>query len=348
MAKFGAQRLLLALTLSVSAISGAAGQKTLRPQVMITQEVALVQVPVIVLDESGRIATGLTRDDFRVTEDGVGQRLLQCEKERQAVSFALVADVSESMTGKIPFVRDATVSMIEPLVPQDKYPDEYSIFTVENHANQILSFTKDRPDLERRLPHLLMPTKGGTALYDGVYDAVLAANREAEHDRRAVIVISDGGDNHSRHNLRNTKRLLEEAEVPIFSIMAGPELDLPNISEKPPTMAGKFTIPVSLPTGNYIGDAERRGPANLKSLAEVSGGGVFTAHGAESLNRITRTISDAVRNQYVLTYQPQDTEDIKRKNNWHAIHLELLPKIKFSKYTVYYKSGYYRKINGSD
>src|SRR3954470_13043249 len=276
MAKYAAKVFLLALTLSICVSGGTAGQKQARPQVMITQEVALVQVPVIVLDDNGKIATGLTKADFRVTEDTVEQRLLQAEKERQPVSFALVADVSESMTGKIPFVRDATVSMIEPLVPQDKFPDEYSIFAVENHASQLISFTKDRPDLERRLPSLLRPTKGGTALYDGVYDAVLSANREAEHDRRAVIVISDGGDNHSRHNLRNTKRLLEEAEVPIFSIMAGPELNLPNISEKPPTMAGKFTIPVSLPTGNYIGDAERRGPANLKSLAEVSGGGVFT------------------------------------------------------------------------
>ncbi len=347
MAKYGALIFHLALAVSAFSTGRAAPQKTARSPVMISQEVTLVQVPVIVLDENGKIAAGLSKKDFRVSEDGIEQRLLQCEKERQPVSFALVADISESMTGKIPFVRDAAVSMVEPLSPQDKYPDEYSVFAVENHSRQLLHFTKDRPDLERRLPHLLMPTKGGTALYDGVYDAVLAANREAEHERRAVIVISDGGDNHSRHNLRSIKQLVKEAEVPVFSIMAGPELELPRAASKPPKIMGRnpLPVPVLFPSGNYIGEAERRGPSNLKALAEASGGGVFTAHGPESLSRIARTIGEAVRNQYVITYTPQNTDDVKRKNNWHAIHLELAPKEKFARYTVYYKSGYYRKTS---
>jgi Ca-activated chloride channel family protein len=205
---------------------------------------------------------------------------------------------------------------------------------------------------------LLVPTNGSTALFDGIYWGVNAANREAENKRRAVIIISDGGDNHSRYNLRETKRFLEEADVPVFAVMAGPSFELPEIftrrENKPNPFPGSQkkntpldNLPFQLPRKEYIGPAERRGPHNLKELTEVTGGGVFTAHNLEDLPRIVRTIGQAVRYRYVLTYRPISKANggvvTNGESKWHKLHIALRPKDKFSGYGIpYYKRGYSR------
>jgi Ca-activated chloride channel family protein len=185
----------------------------------IVANVELVQIPVIVFDDKGAVAANLKKDDFRVLEDGVEQQLVYCERERESVSFVILADQSESMTKKIPFVQEAALSLVDPGLPKDPFRDEYSVFGIESRAKRLVPFTRDQHDLERRLPLLLTPTKGRTALFDGIYLGVASAQSEAENKRRAVIIISDGGDNNSRYNLRETQRLLEEADMPVFAVM---------------------------------------------------------------------------------------------------------------------------------
>lgn len=310
----------------------------------IVQDVDMVQIPVIVFDEKGAVATNLGKDDFRVVEDGVAQRVLYCDRERQPVSFVILDDVSQSMTKKIPFVREATLSVLDSSATQDRYPDEFSLFGIETRVTRLVPFTGDQQDLERRVPLLLMPTKGSTALFDGIYAGVSAAENDAKNKGRAVIIISDGGDNHSRYNLRETRRLLEEAGVPVFAVMAGSLIDLASIV---PVLEGKnqnhgLAFPAPSRDTDVIGPAERAGPHNLKTLTEVTGGGVFTANRLEDLPRIIRTIGLAVRYRYVLSYQPEGAVQIKRDDNWHKIHVELSPKENFAGYSVpYYKRGYF-------
>jgi len=332
------------------------------PEVRVVANVELVQIPVIVFDDKGGVATNLKKDDFRVLEDGVEQRLVYCERERESVSFVILADQSASMTKKIPFVQEAALSLVDPDLPKDPYRDEYSVFGIESRAKRLVPFTRDQHDLERRLPLLLTPTKGKTALFDGIYWGVTTAQGEAENKRRAVVIISDGGDNHSRYNLRETQRFLEEADVPVFAVMAGPSFDLQNIfslsENKPKPTRGpggnsKSPFPGSSLIGSgddYIGPDERRGPHNLKALTEVTGGGVFTAHKLEDLARVVRTIGLAVRYRYILTYKPTGKAGKGKasavpagENNWHKIHVELRPKEKFAGYGIpYYKRGYNR------
>lgn len=329
-----------------------------RPNVRIVADVELVQIPVTVFDDKGAVATNLGKDDFRLLEDGIEQQIMYCEKERETVSFVVLADLSSSMTKKIPFVQEAALSILDPVQPQTQYRDEFSVFGVGTRVTRLVPFTRDQQDLERRLPLLLTPTNGSTALFDGIYWGVSAANREAQNKRRAVIIISDGGDNHSRYNLRETKRFLEEADVPVFAVMAGPAFDLPEIftrrenkrnpfpgSQKKETPFDNF--PFQVPQKEYIGPAERRGPHNLKDLTEVTGGGVFTAHKLDDLARIVRTIGQAVRYRYVLTYKPSVQANSGAVTNgeskWHKILIELRPKDKFSGYGLpYYKRGYSR------
>jgi len=329
-------------------------------QARIVANVELVQVPVIIFDDKGAVATGLKKSDFRLFDDGVEQNILYFERERVPVSFVILADLSSSMTRKIPFVQEAALSILDPLQEAQQYADEYSVFGIGNRSRQLLPFTRDQQDLERRLPLLLTATNESTALFDGIWLGVSKARQEAENQHRAMIIITDGGDNHSRYNLAETTKLLEEADVPAFAVMAGPSFELPAIflpqeKRRNRSSTGKGSnpqspnFPLSVRADDYIGPAERRGPHNMKVLTEATGGGVFTARDEEDLPRIVRTIGLAVRYRYVLTYKPirvavsrDKRQDVAGDHSSHKIHLELYPKEEFRGYSApYYKRAYH-------
>lgn len=331
----------------------------------ILTDVALVQIPIIVFDEKGAVATDLTKSDFRVVEDGVEQRILYCDKEREPVSFVILADLSSSMTKKIPFVQEATLSVLDPVGSQDEYQDEFSVFGIGRRVKRLTPFIHDQRELQHRIPALVTATNESTALFDGIYVGAATAEHEAENARRAMIIISDGGDNHSRYNLRETKGLLEEEDMPVFAVMAGSSFELPNIfapkEKKPSPFPGTekgIKPPVlpnlPIPERDHIGPAERRGPHNLKALTEVTGGGVFTAHNLEDLPRIVRTISNAVRYRYLLSYKPPGGEwgaktslSGRERESYtrHKIHIELIPKEKFKGYPTPYYKGWYSRMD---
>jgi len=330
-----------------------------RSNTEIVAHVELVQISVVVFNNQGVVAANLGKNDFRIVDDGVEQKILHCDRERLPVSFVILADVSSSMAKKIPFVVESALSLVEPPEDEEKPIDEYSILEIETRAKMLFPFTRDEKDLEQRLPLLLQPTNGSTALFDGIYFGVGTARTHATNDHRAMIIISDGGDNHSRYNLNETKRMLEEADMPVFAVMAGPSLDLPPFLLPPERKSKRSPIPgpdlgSGVPTGrpaaDYIGPAELHGPRNLKTLTEASGGGVFTAQELDDLPRIVRTIGDAVRFRYVLSYKPlrdpRVTEAREKPNepNKHKIRLELQPKGKFKGYYVPYYKRVYRSI----
>ena len=176
--------------------------------------------------------------------------------------------------------------------------------------------------------------------------------RQAKFERKALLIISDGGDNHSRYNLRETRRLLEEADVPVFAVMAGPSFELPEIflpqqkKQTPFPSDGPKSpfpnLPIANPAQDYIGPAERRGPHNMKVIAEVSGGGVFTARDEDDLPRIVRTIGLALRSRYILTYKPNHSAGDSEQ---HRVVVQLSPKEKFQGYSLPYYKRTYHTIN---
>lgn len=328
----------------------------------IVSDSELVRVPVIVFDDKGAVATNLKKTDFRLFEDGVEQPIRSLDRERVPVSFVIVADLSSSMTEKIPFVRDAALSLIDSPQQKTRVRDEYSILGVGKRSRLLVPFTSDQDDLEKRLPLLLTDLGESTALFDGMWLGVSTAESDSMNEHRAMIVITDGGDNHSRYNLHETKRLLEESDVPVFAVMAGPAFELPHFFSFPQAKPDGFPGPrgtnggvpdASNPGSSYrIGPAERRGPHNMKVLAEASGGAVFTARREEDLPRIVQTIGLALRYRYILTYAPvhdyaaQARRGIAGNTTLHKIFLELQPKDKFAKYsTPYYKQTYRSQVN---
>jgi Ca-activated chloride channel homolog len=325
-----------------------------RAPVIITTKVEVVEVPVIIFDDKGAVATGLKKSDFRLFDDGVPQKILNFDRERVPVSFVVVADLSSSMTGKIPFVQEAALSLIDPEDEDGGY-DEYSVLGIGKRSEKLVPFTTDQADLEYRLPLLLTPTKESTSLFDGLWLGVATARHEAVNKHRAMIVLTDGGDNHSRYSLGETKRLLEEADLPVFAVMAGPSYPLEEFFERREKKRAPFPMGIPDPSGavrtdrgDYIGPAERRGPYNMKTLADASGGGVFTARDDSDLPRIVRTIGLAVRYRYILSYQPERSEAAKEsrdrnsaEHSTHKIRLELYPKEKFAHFSLpYYKRTY--------
>jgi Ca-activated chloride channel family protein len=321
-----------------------------RAQTQIVANVELVQIPVTIFDDKGSVATGLKKSDFRVFDDGIEQRILYFERERVPVSFVVLADLSSSMTRKIPFVQEAALSLLDSLEEQEQYHDEYSILTIGKRSKLLIPFTSDERDLERRLPLLLTATNESTSLFDGIWLGVNTAHHDAANKSRAIIIITDGGDNHSRYNLRETREILEEADVPIFAVMAGPSFELPEIflprqkkRNRLPSGGSQTQFP-NLPVAgqDYIGPAERRGPHNMKVLTEVTGGGVFTARDEEDLPRIVRTIGLAVRYRYVLSYKPAHAASDSRQRK---IVVELYPKDKFRGYSLPYYKRTYRSID---
>lgn len=340
----------LACSLSVGVQDGFIVRAQSRAQARIVANVELVQVPVTIFDDKGAVATDLKKSDFRLFDDGMEQKILYFERERVPVSFVILADVSSSMSRKIPFVQEAALSLLDSLQEQDQYRDEYSVLSIGKRSRLLMPFTSDERDLERRLPLLLTATNESTSLFDGIWLGVDTVHQDAANQNRAMIIITDGGDNHSRYNLRETKELLEEADVPVFAVMAGPSFELPEIfvpqekkKRSPFPSAGSKTplpnVPISVPGQDYIGPAERRGPRNMKVLTEVTGGGVFTARDEEDLPRIVRTIGLAVRYRYVITYRPVHESSGSRR---HKVVVQLYPKEKFRGYSLpYYKRTYY-------
>ena len=348
----------LGLGVVTAGILAPAAPAQVKSNTEIVANVELVQISVVVFNNQGVVASNLGKQDFRIVDDGVEQKILYCERERVPVSFVILADVSSSMAKKIPFVVESALSLVTPPDDEETPIDEYSVLGIETRARMVSPFTRDEKDLEQRLPLLLQPTNGSTALFDGIYFGVAAAQRQAANEHRAMIIISDGGDNHSRYNLNETKHMLEEVDVPVFAVMAGPSLDLPAFllppERKPkrsPFPARGSSEPSGRPAADYIGPAELHGPRNLTTLTEASGGGVFTAQELDDLPRIVRTIGDAVRFRYVLSYKPvreprpaEAREKTPGDPNKHKIHLELQPKEKFKGYYVPYYKRVYRSL----
>ena len=341
--------LFLAFSMSAWVQWGPVARAQVRTDTPIVANVELVQIPVTIFDDKGAVAADLKKSDFRLFDDGIEQRILYFERERIPVSFVILADLSSSMTRKIPFVQEAALSLLDSLEEQDRYHDEYSVLSIAKRSKLLMPFSGDEEDLERRLPLLLTATNESTALFDGIWLGVNTAHQDAANQHRAIIIITDGGDNHSRYNLRETRELLEEADIPVFAVMAGPSFELPGVFLPQPKKRSRF--PSGAPTTHfpdlrvpiggqdYIGPAERNGPHNMKKLTEVTGGGVFTARNEEDLPRIVRTIGLAVRYRYVLTYKPvHDTSDSRQ----HKVVVQLYPKEKFRGYSLpYYKRSYH-------
>lgn len=273
---------------------------------LIRSKVDLVLVPVTITDAMNRPVTGLERDNFQVFENKQPQEIRNFSTEDTPVSIGIIMDNSGSMVNKIDRAREAIRQFCEASNPQD----EFFMITFSNEPRLASDFT-DRPEeIENAL--LGTPPHGETSLLDAIYMGIHKM-KDARYPRRALLILSDGGDNHSRYSEREVKSAVREADVMIYSV-------------------GTFD--------RYATTREELlGPELLQSVSEVTGGQSYTLTNLAELPQVTRSIGTRLRHQYMLAYRPPARA---RDGKWHKIKIKLrLPKKWTAFLRVNARTGYY-------
>ena len=271
----------------------------------IIKDVDVVLVPVTVTDPMNRLVTGLERDNFEVFEGSDRQQIRHFSSEDAPISLGVIFDISGSMSDKIQKSRDAVVEFFKTANPQD----EFFMITFSEKPELLEDFTENVEDIQAKLVYT-MP-KGRTALLDAIY---LGMNKmhSAKHAKKALLIISDGGDNHSRYTERDIKNLVREADVQIYAI-------------------GIYGT--SFPTAE-----ERLGPQLLDEVTDVTGGRAFRIDDPNELADVASKIGIELRNQYVIAYRPSNAA---RDGKWRKIKVKLMPPKGLPPLHVYAKTGYY-------
>jgi len=272
----------------------------------IRKNVDLVLVPVTITDPLNRLVVGLAKDNFQVFEGKKAQEIKNFSSEDTPVSLGIILDVSGSMKEKMDRAREAVMRFCNDANPQD----EFFMVTFSDAPRMVADFTSRPEDIQSNLAFPLV--KGRTALLDAIYMGI-SKMREARYSRKALLIISDGGDNHSRYTEPEVKSLIKEADVTIYAV---------------------GTYDRYVPT-----EEEALGPFLLADIAEATGGQAFTLDNPNDMPAVAGRIGLEIRRQYVLAYRPEESE---RDGKWHKIRIKLrIPSNKLGFLHVHAKAGYY-------
>jgi Ca-activated chloride channel family protein len=272
---------------------------------LVKSKVDLVLVPVTVTDPMNRLVTGLDRENFQVFEGKEAQEVRHFSSEDAPISLGVIFDMSGSMSSKIERAREAVGEFFKTANPQD----EFFLVTFSDKPEEVSDFTQSVEDLQGKL--VFTVPKGRTALLDAIYLGV-SKMRQAKYPKKALLIISDGGDNHSRYTEGEIKSLVKEADVMIYSI--------------------------GIYDHYFQTEEERLGPALLSDVSELSGGRSFTIDNPNDLADVATKIGIELRNQYVLGYRPKNPG---HDGKWHKIKVKLLPPKGLPPLHVYARTGYY-------
>lgn len=291
--------------IGVQADSDVLEPTTQRP---IRVEVPLVLVQVSVVDPYNRFVTGLDKEHFRVLEDKQSQDIQHFSNEDVPLSAGIIFDASGSMSDKLDKARMAVMQFFRSSNPED----EFFLISFNDRPTQLMDFTSDGGTLQSKLN--FAEAKGRTSLLDAIYLG-LHEMRKAKHSRKVLLVISDGGDNHSRYSESEIKRAVRESDVQIYAV--GIFEPYSSRSRTPEELAG---------------------PGLLTEIAEMTGGRQFPVENPNDLPDIARKIGRELRNLYVLGYTPtNDTRDGK----WRKIQVQLKPPRGLPPLQLFNKAGYY-------
>jgi Ca-activated chloride channel family protein len=268
-------------------------------------DVDLVLIPVTITDPMNRLVTGLDRENFAVYEGKEAQEIKHFSSEDAPISLGVIFDMSGSMSSKIERAREAVVEFFKTANPQD----EFFMITFADKPEELADFTNSVEDIQGKLVYTL--PKGRTALLDAIYLGI-SKMRQAKYQRKSLLIISDGGDNHSRYTEGEIKSLVKEADVMIYAI--------------------------GIYDHYFATDEERMGPALLSEITELTGGRAFTIDNPNDLADVATKIGIELRNQYVLGYRPKNPS---RDGKWRKIKVKLFPPKGLPPLRVYAKTGYY-------
>ena len=272
-------------------------------QANIRVETSLVLVPVTVNDPLNRPVTGLEKENFRVFDDGAEQPISQFAMEDEPVAVGLVFDTSGSMGNKLSRSRLAAREFFRISNPED----EFFLVEFDDSPRLEVPLTHNTGDIENQLT--FSRSHGSTALLDAIYLA-LHEMKQSRKNKKALLIISDGGDNHSRYTTNEVNEVVRESDVLIYAI-------------------GVF--------GGGSTPEEVYGPALLARIAEQTGGRMFEADPVE-LPDLAQKIGVDLRNRYVLGYAAPDHP---RDGRYHRVVVRVVPPRGLPALHAHWRLGYY-------
>ena len=225
-------------------------------------DIDLVLINVSVTDADNKSVMDLRKENFQLFEDRVEQDIRYFSAETTPVSLGIIFDASHSMEGKIDLARKAAVTFLENGTPED----EYFLVEFNNKARIAQDFTTDIARLRNHL--IYVPPQGSTAMYDALYLGLNKVKKDGQNTRKALLLITDGEDNHSRYTRGNIREFVKESDVQIYSI------DL--------------------------------GRALIGELSDMTGGHSYRTS-MSALEKVCERIASELKNQYVLGYVPSNT-----------------------------------------
>jgi Ca-activated chloride channel family protein len=256
-----------------------------------------------------RLVTGLEKDNFQIYDEKTLQTIQSFSTEDTPVSIGVIFDMSGSMSDKILRARDSILTFLKTSNPKD----EYFVIGFNDRPQLIEDFTSSTEKVEERLANV----KAGhrTALLDAIYFG-LDKMRQAKYARKALLVVSDGGDNRSRYTEGEVRALVRESGVQIYAIgIFDPDA---------PTME------------------ERMGPILLNDIAKSTGGRMFKVDDVSEMGDVATKISQELRNEYVLGYAPTNQ---KHDGKWRKVKVRLVPPAGLPPLTVHARNGYYAPMH---
>jgi Ca-activated chloride channel family protein len=264
-------------------------------------DTSLVLVPLTVTDRIGRPVLGLEKENFRVFDNKVEQTILNLAMEDDPIAVGFIFDVSGSIGTSMGQYRIAAREFFK--TADEK--DEFFLVEFQSSPRLAVPLTQNAGDIDYQI--MMTKSKGQTALFDAVY---LAANeiRKSKLLKKALILISDGGENNSRYRLSEIESALRETDALLYAI--GP------------------------PPDSMRGDDNGR---LLKHLAELTGGRLIMIGGSNLADLAQKVIID-LRNRYVISYSPHEKS---KDGKYHAIQVQLLPPKGLGKLTAHWRTGYY-------
>jgi len=291
--------------------SRAAGQTPASPEEQsprFSAETTLVLVPVIVSDPLNRFVLGLQKQDFHLLEDGAEQTISHLSGEDTPLSIGLVFDTSGSMGDKLRTSRQAALRFLTTMNPQD----EAFLIQFSDQAQLAVDFTNRTDDIENSLNNV---SPGGlTAMLDAA-ELALRTMKKAKNPRKAILIISDGGDNNSKYTAAQIESLVREADVQVYAMGIFEPSLFPALTKE-----------------------EISGPRLLSELAEQTGGRAFSASDPSDLPNVAVRIGIELRNQYVLAYTPKNQ---KKDGKYRKVVVKVDKPAGISDLKVHWRLGYY-------
>jgi Ca-activated chloride channel homolog len=262
----------------------------------------LVLVPTTVNDDFNRPVTGLEKENFRVFDNKIEQPITSFSSDDEPIALGFIFDTSGSMNGLLPQGREAAAEFLKTANPED----EFFLVEFNNQPRLVIPLSSNTSEIG--LEVAMTKSQGSTALIDGLFMGIHEIHK-TKKTKKALVLISDGGENNSRYSPGEIKKVIKESDVLIY------------------------TVAIS---GGFNPDSAA-GLEMMSTIAEMSGAHMFSARG-NALQDIAEKIGIELRNRYVLGYTPQDQ---KRDGKFHKIEVKVIPPRGLPKLRPHWRSGYY-------